>query len=146
MLLFQQDTILDLVVAHDCTHFLAKCCSEAITLQLYGDMQVREREGCLLVLLESPLVRDAYSWNVGPHVCATLFFFRSRAVHTCRPSIWELPGECARFCWASSLWVLLRPSFLRLWSDSEYHLDASSCKETETLRKTPMLGFRTHRA
>ena len=39
--LYQQDTILDLVVAHDCTVFLTKHCSEAIDIQLYGDMEVR---------------------------------------------------------------------------------------------------------
>ena len=39
--LYQQDTILDLVVAHDCTFFLTTHCSEAIDIQLYGDMEVR---------------------------------------------------------------------------------------------------------
>ena len=41
LMLYQQDTILDLVVAHDCTNFLTKHCSEAIDIQLYGDMEVR---------------------------------------------------------------------------------------------------------
>ena len=39
--LFKQDTILDLAVSHECMNFLSKRCSAAITIQLYGDMQVR---------------------------------------------------------------------------------------------------------
>ncbi len=39
--LFRQDTILDLAVAHECMDFLSKHCSAAITIQLFGDMQVR---------------------------------------------------------------------------------------------------------
>jgi hypothetical protein len=39
--LFQQHTLLDLVVAYDCTHFLTTHCSTAIDIQLYGDMEVR---------------------------------------------------------------------------------------------------------
>ncbi len=38
--LFEKDTILDLVVAHECMDFMSKCCSEAITIQVYGDMKV----------------------------------------------------------------------------------------------------------
>jgi hypothetical protein len=39
--LFQQHTLLDLVVAYDCTYFLTTHCSKAIDIQLYGDMEVR---------------------------------------------------------------------------------------------------------
>ena len=41
LMLYQQDTILDLVVAHDCRRFLTRHCSEAIDIQLCGDMEVR---------------------------------------------------------------------------------------------------------
>jgi hypothetical protein len=40
--MFQDDTLIDLAVAHDCRHFLSKHCTEAIEIQLYGDMQVRQ--------------------------------------------------------------------------------------------------------
>ncbi len=39
---FQDDTLIDLVVTHDCKHFLSKHCTEAIEIQLYGDMKVRQ--------------------------------------------------------------------------------------------------------
>ena len=39
---FQDDTVIDLVVTHDCKHFLSKHCTEAIEIQLYGDMEVRQ--------------------------------------------------------------------------------------------------------
>ena len=42
--LFHQHTLLDLVVAYDCTHFLTTHCSKAIDIQLYGDMEVRDNE------------------------------------------------------------------------------------------------------
>ena len=54
LLLFKQDTILDLVVAHDCLKFLSKHCSAAITIQLYGDMEANKMntiEGMLRILL-----------------------------------------------------------------------------------------------
>ncbi len=41
LLLFQQHTLLDLVVAYDCKYFLTMHCSKAIDIQLYGDMEVR---------------------------------------------------------------------------------------------------------
>ena len=40
--MFQDDTLIDLAVAHDCRHFLSKHCTEAIEIQLYGDMKVRQ--------------------------------------------------------------------------------------------------------
>ncbi len=43
--MFQDDTIIDLVIAHDCNHFLSKHCKEAMEIQLFGDMEVRQSSG-----------------------------------------------------------------------------------------------------